>query len=100
MCATKSWELEMERREFLEKVGWTTAGAAVAPPFALRELGVASEEKPAASVLPFSVMLWTVEPKLAFAERIAKVAEAGFRAVQLVEEYKDWLHEDFARARR
>jgi hydroxypyruvate isomerase len=86
----------MERREFLENIGWTVAGTAVALP----ELGAVSEDKPAASVLPFSVMLWTVEPNLPFAERIAKVAEAGFHAVQLVEEYKDWLHEDFARARK
>src|SRR6266849_744349 len=100
MCATKSWELEMERREFLENCGWAAAGAAVAPPFALSELGAVSEEKPAAGVLPFSVMLWTVEPKLPFVERITKVAEAGFHAVQLVEEYNDWLHEDFARARK
>lgn len=48
---------------------------------------------------PFSVMLWTIEPKLPFDQRIAKVAEAGYRAVELVNEYDHWSKEDFARAR-
>lgn len=50
--------------------------------------------------VPFklSVMLWTVYRNLPFEERIEKMAEAGFHAVELVGEYKDWSEEDFRRA--
>jgi len=45
-------------------------------------------------------MLWTVYRDLPFAERLAKVAEAGYHAVELVGEFKDWKKQDFADARR
>ncbi len=44
-------------------------------------------------------MLWTVYEKLPFEQRLEKVAEAGYTAVELVEEYKDWTRQDFARIR-
>jgi hydroxypyruvate isomerase len=46
-----------------------------------------------------SVMLWTVYPKLPFDQRIEKVAEAGYHAVELVEEYKNFTKEDYAKFR-
>lgn len=45
-------------------------------------------------------MLWTVEPKLPFEQRIAKVADAGYHAVELVGEWQGWSRDDFLRARR
>ena len=45
-------------------------------------------------------MLWTVYRDLPFHQRLEKVAEAGYHAVELVEEFKDWKKEDFAAARR
>jgi hydroxypyruvate isomerase len=45
-------------------------------------------------------MLWTVFQKLPFEQRLEKVAEAGYRAVELVGEYKNWSEEDFRRANR
>ena len=44
------------------------------------------------STPPFklSVMLWTVYEKLPFDQRIEKVAEAGYHAVELVNEYKNF----------
>lgn len=50
--------------------------------------------------VPFklSVMLWTVFQKLPFEERLEKVAEAGYRAVELVNEFAKWSEEDFRRA--
>jgi hydroxypyruvate isomerase len=46
-------------------------------------------------------MLWTVFQKLPFEERLEKVAEAGYHAVELVgSEYKNWSEEDFRRANR
>jgi len=51
-------------------------------------------------MLKFSVMLWTVEPKTPFDQRIGKVSDAGYHAVELVEEYKGWSKEDIAHARQ
>ena len=50
---------------------------------------------------PFSlsVMLWTVYEKLPFEQRIEKVAQAGYSAVELVEEYKNWGKDDYDRFR-
>jgi hydroxypyruvate isomerase len=45
-----------------------------------------------------SVMLWTVFRDLPFEERLAKVAEAGYRNVELVGEYAKWTDADFERA--
>jgi len=52
--------------------------------------------------VPFkiSVMLWTVFEKLPFEQRLEKVREAGYHAVELVGEYKDWSEEEFRRANR
>src|SRR5271169_1651309 len=45
-------------------------------------------------------MLWTVDPKLPFDQRVAKVADAGYNAVELVGEWKGWSKEGFTRARQ
>lgn len=45
-------------------------------------------------------MLWTVYRDLPFDQRLEKVAEAGYHAVELVEEFKSWSKEQFAAARR
>jgi hydroxypyruvate isomerase len=44
-------------------------------------------------------MLWTVYEKLPFDQRIEKVAEAGYHAVELVNEYKNFSREDYAKFR-
>jgi hydroxypyruvate isomerase len=46
----------------------------------------------------FSVMLWTIYRKMPFEQRLEKVAEAGYHAVELVDEFKDWSAEDFRRS--
>src|SRR6202045_4775458 len=46
-----------------------------------------------------SVMLWTVYGKLPFDQRLEKVSEAGYQAVELVEEYKNFTKEDYTRFR-
>jgi hydroxypyruvate isomerase len=53
------------------------------------------------STPPFklSVMLWTVYENLPFDQRIEKVVEAGYHAVELVEEYENFTKEDYARFR-
>lgn len=45
-------------------------------------------------------MLWTVHHELPFHRRLELVAQAGYHAAQLVNEYQDWSKEDFARVRR
>jgi len=91
----------MNRRQF----GRTLAGTALAAP-ALAGLPVHPESALAEGevsgvAFKISVMLWTVFQKLPFEERLEKVAEAGYHAVELVgSEYKDWSDEDFRRANR
>jgi hydroxypyruvate isomerase len=82
----------MNRRDFTR----TVAGAALAA-------GLPSNSAFAATTdpaLPFklSVMLWTVYRNLPFEQRLEKVGEAGYRAVELVDEFKQWADEDFRRA--
>jgi len=79
----------LDRRRFLSVAGSGLLAASLP--------AVASS---AVSSFPFSVMLWTVEPSLPFDRRVSKVSDAGYHAVELVEEYKDWGKEDFGRARR
>ncbi len=43
-------------------------------------------------------MLWTVFRDLPFEQRLEKVAEAGYRNVELVGEYSKWTDADFTRA--
>jgi hydroxypyruvate isomerase len=45
-----------------------------------------------------SIMLWTVFTDLPFEQRLEKVAEAGYRNVELVGEYDKWTDADFKRA--
>ena len=88
----------MRRRQFMGTCAAAALGTGVGslPAFP----GTAGENTPVSTgSFPFSVMLWTIEPKLPFDARIAKVAEAGYHAVELVNEYQNWSKEEFARAR-
>jgi hydroxypyruvate isomerase len=42
----------------------------------------------------FSVMMWTLSKRGSFDENLERVAEAGYRHVELVSEYKGWSGED------
>ena len=92
----------MNRREF----GWSVAGLAAGTAAASVAAAVPGsrtlETKDVAGVLPFkiSVMLWTVFRGQPFAQRLDKVAQAGYHAVELVDEFKGWTKDDFAAARR
>ncbi|MGE5204246.1 MAG: hydroxypyruvate isomerase family protein [Chlamydiota bacterium] len=89
----------MNRREFTSAAARAALGAAVLP--AARGLAAATasgsvrETRPAPKL---SVMLWTVFRKLPFEQRLEKVAETGYRAVELVDEFRSWQAGDFARA--
>jgi len=60
---------------------------------------VGGEARPCSGGARFktSVMLWTVFRELPFDQRLEKVAEAGFRAVELVGEYATWSDAEFCR---
>src|SRR5215469_257896 len=91
----------MRRREFMGVCTGAalTAAAGGAPTNAT----TLSPNSPAdAHGVPFklTVMLWTVYRDLPFPQRLEKVAEAGYHAVELVGEFKDWKPQDFSDARR
>lgn len=87
----------MRRREFMGVC--TGAAFAAASPSASASPSSAAAE---AEGVPFSlsVMLWTVYRDLPFLQRIEKVHEAGYRAIELVEEFRNWKTPEFAEARR
>src|SRR5258707_10965993 len=86
----------MDRRNFSRILGGAVVGSAVLP------AAPAFAAAPAEKQVPFklSVMLWTIYRDLPFEQRLEKVAEAGYHAVELVREFKDWKKQDFANARR
>src|SRR6266849_5897334 len=99
MSAGSFWENSVRRREFVGACAAAAlAGAAAGPSTMARTASAASESEG----VPFSlsVMLWTIYRDLPFEQRLAKVAEAGYHAVELVGEFKDWKKQDFANARR
>jgi hydroxypyruvate isomerase len=88
----------MNRRSFSRKLVGAASGMAL-----IDRTGVAEAQQSAISgesSVPFklSVMLWTVFNKLPFEERLEKVAQAGYKNVELIGEYEHWSGDDFKRA--
>src|SRR6267142_206467 len=99
MSAGNFWENSVRRREFVGACAAAAlAGAAAGPSTVARTASAASE--PEGVPFSLSVMLWTIYRDLPFEQRLEKVAEAGYHAVELVREFKDWKKQDFANARR
>ena len=89
----------MRRREFFGACAGAAAATAGVGAGSLTTLAASTPEVTGSSPL-LSVMLWTVYRELPFPQRLEKVSEAGYHAVELVGEYKDWSKEDFAAARK
>jgi hydroxypyruvate isomerase len=97
----------MRRRQFFgvcARAGATVAAASAAGTavsaatcFADSDLDQATAN--ATPPFKLSVMLWTVHEKLPFDQRLEKVAEAGYHAVELVNEYKNFSKDDYAKFR-
>ena len=87
--------VKMHRREFVGACAGALAAQSF-PPVALSQANSSERSAPFA----VSVMLWTVYRDLPFEERLEKVADAGYRSVELVGEFKNWTKNDFAVARR
>src|SRR3989442_1346231 len=83
----------MDRRQFA-KTAVAAMGAAAIPS------ALYSAQPSGSNSHPFnlSVMLWTVYKDLPFEQRLEKVAEAGYQAVELVKEFENWTDADFRRA--
>jgi len=89
----------MDRRTFSRTLAGAAIGAAAYRGESLRAAASLVAEGEAGTVpYKIAVMLWTVFNDLPFEQRIEKVAEAGFRNVELVGEYQKWSEEDFRRA--
>jgi len=71
-----------------------TTAAAFASPVPLLA-AQSAESKPPYDI---SVMLWTILRNQPFELRLEKIAEAGYRNVELVGEYRKWTDADFKRA--
>jgi len=84
----------VNRRTFAKSVAASTLAAVAAGRAAVAETVPLSN----GPEFGLSVMLWTVFKDLPFEERLAKVAEAGYRNVELVGEYAKWSDADFERA--
>lgn len=83
----------MNRREFSKAVAGAL-GVANAP--AARGWQAADGQR--AAPYQISVMLWTVFKKLPVAQRLEKIAEAGYSNVELVGEYNKWSEAEFREA--
>lgn len=82
--------MSLNRREFARTVAGVAAGTVLAAADA-----VSAPVPPATEPFPLSVMLWTILRDRPFEERLEKVAQAGYHAVELVGEFKDWSDQDF-----
>src|SRR2546429_3106047 len=81
----------MRRRKFLEAcAGPALPAAARLPPVAA--LPVPAPAEPDRVPFSLTVMLWTVFRDLPFPQRLEKVAEAGYHAVELVGEFRSEEH--------
>jgi hydroxypyruvate isomerase len=87
----------MRRRDFVQSCA---TGLLAYSAFSVLNTAQASPVSPDDSPFPISVMLWTVYRDMLFEARLEKVAEAGFHAVELVDEFKKWSPDDYANARR
>jgi len=85
----------MNRRELNQALAGTVIGAGM-----LRQAssGEAKSDQAGHARFEISIMLWTVFEHLPFEQRLEKVAEAGYRNVELVGEYAKWSDAEFERA--
>ena len=88
----------MNRRNFTKTLAGATLGTAALsldPPVAAAR--AAADQNSVEAPFKISIMLWTFLGKLPFEERLEKVAEAGYHAVELVGECSKWTEDDFRR---
>jgi len=87
--------MSINRRDFGRAVASAVAGTMLSS-----AEGAASAVPAANEPFPLSVMLWTIYRDLPFEQRLDKVAQAGYHAVELVGEFKDWSDANYLAANR
>jgi len=92
----------MNRRTFSRNLAGLTIGAGAvtrAQAFARQSEPAANMRQGEAPGVPFklSVMAWTVFTKLPFEQCMEKIAEAGYKRIELVGEYHKWSEDQFKR---
>ncbi|HEY2858155.1 MAG TPA: TIM barrel protein [Terracidiphilus sp.] len=88
----------MNRRSFAQALAASALTAAAAPKLPAQPHASPSSPSAAGVTFQLSVMLWTVFNDLPFEQRLEKVAEAGYKNVELVGEYAKWSAADFEQA--
>src|SRR6185312_1820297 len=83
----------MNRRFF----GKLMAGAVVVGSSGSRRLMGQAAVEGGLAASQFSVMMWTLNSHGTFEENLARVAEAGYRNVELVGEFRKWSDADWKR---
>ena len=91
--------MSLSRREFARTIAGAGAGVAAGAVFTSKN-AIATPFPSTASPFPLSVMLWTIYRDRPFQERLEKVAQAGYHAVELVGEFKDWSDQEFDNVNR
>lgn len=88
---------KLNRRKFAQTLG---GGLLTSAMVGSAYTSVAQSEPRIASegAYGLSVMLWTILRDQPFEQRLEKVAQAGYRNVELVGEYAKWSDEEFTRA--
>jgi hydroxypyruvate isomerase len=81
----------MNRREFARTAAGTALGTA------LPASHLHAWRSDAAPAIKLSVMMWTVFRDYPFEERLERIAAAGYRAVELVDEFEKWSDRDYRR---
>src|ERR1700729_2001124 len=83
----------LSRRDFGRMATAAFAARAIAPVALMGQaLSVAEDLGP-----QFSVMMWALNKRGSFEENLERVAEAGYRHVELVGEFTRWSEEDWQR---
>src|SRR5258708_3023678 len=88
----------MNRRTFAKNIAGAVASAQLLGSRLAAEPTTASPTEYPPVPYKLSVMLWTILRDLPFEQRLEKVAQAGYRNVELVGEYSKWTDADFDRA--
>jgi len=87
----------MNRRTFNRILAGAGLGSVAAPSLLPADSSKPAQPGTVPAPYKISIMLWTVFQDLPFEQRLEKVSEAGYHAVELVHEFKDWPDADYRR---
>jgi hydroxypyruvate isomerase len=85
-------ERMLSRRSFGRVIGGALAAQVMVPGRLMGQMSAGAEAGP-----QFSVMMWALNKRGSFEENLERVAQAGYRHVELVGEFARWSAEDWRR---